>query len=577
VNVTVSDHRGGFDNHNFTLEVINVNDAPIWIQVPEDLEIVEGEALIYNVSAMDVDSGDVLTYDISSFPASEISIDSNTGAIVWLASIVDYQVGIQRVLEVLITATDGDEIINAIFNITVLPNPRPSVSLLSPANHEIVSAFGTELNWFGTDEKNDSLTFDVYLSTDLSAITRQLDSARVVKDTNQSTYLLESLEYGSIYYWIVLPYDGWAYGLCSDGIFSFIINTPPTISSISSQKAVIGEKFSYTVESSDDSATVEDLVYYLDAAPDGMSIHRKSGLLTWIPTRAQDGEHIIIISLSDGIDIVNTSFTIKVTESSNVNALSRPTIVSITTFLLLAIIIGGFIGGTEYGKYKFLSITFAPMYNRLHSDRVLDNNIRGQIQGYIKAKPGENFNSIKNALDLKNGIFAHHLRILEKEGYVYSKRDGFYTRIYPSGVKSLATDLPKLNELQQNLVEIIRTRSGITQHEIISLLDKSQQAISYNLNNLVRNNLIFEQHEGRERKYYFNQELATPLGVSEGQTGDLARIPTTTHPPQDSAPVQPVERLPRLPAAKSESVGKTSQSMNSKLDNNKKEKECDRK
>ena len=62
--------------------------------------------------------------------------------------------------------------------------------------------------------------------------------------------------------------------------------------------------------------------------------------------------------------------------------------------------------------------------------------------------------------------------------------------------------------LQRSLINIIETRPGITQHEIVSLLDSSQQVVSYNLTQLTRNNIIRFEHNGRENKYYVNPETA---------------------------------------------------------------------
>ncbi|MCK5561900.1 MAG: winged helix-turn-helix transcriptional regulator, partial [Thermoplasmata archaeon] len=174
--------------------------------------------------------------------------------------------------------------------------------------------------------------------------------------------------------------------------------------------------------------------------------------------------------------------------------------------IMFTVISSIFIGGTEIGKYKFLSLIFIPLYNKLHHDDVLDNFIRGQIYGYILAKPGNHYNAIKKALGLNNGTFVHHVRILEKEKYVYSKRDGFYTRFYPADAKMPIVDEPPLNEIQKKIIEIIHEKPGITQHEIVSITGTSQQVVSYNLTNLTRENILKTDLNGREKKYFLNYE-----------------------------------------------------------------------
>ena len=58
-----------------------------------------------------------------------------------------------------------------------------------------------------------------------------------------------------------------------------------------------------------------------------------------------------------------------------------------------------------------------------------------------------------------------------------------------------------------DLIDIILHQPGITQHEIINLLDLGQPAISYNLTNLTRNNLIRVEQHGREKRYYINDNV----------------------------------------------------------------------
>jgi predicted transcriptional regulator len=165
-----------------------------------------------------------------------------------------------------------------------------------------------------------------------------------------------------------------------------------------------------------------------------------------------------------------------------------------------------------------------PLYTKLHHDEVLDHFVRGQIFGYIKANPGEHYNAIKESLELTNGTLSHHLKILEKEEYIYSKRDKFYSRFYPKGMKITPLDAAQLNKIQKIIVNKIRERPGLTQHEIITILGTSQQVVSYNLTKLTRDNVLSIKKDGREKRYYLNHvesELpvspAAPPVISETQ------------------------------------------------------------
>lgn len=269
-----------------------------------------------------------------------------------------------------------------------------------------------------------------------------------------------------------------------------------------------------------------------------------------IPEDMEPGEYQIEFFIQSEEALNSTVLTITVQEKGDGelpledSKLSKGSLQNFILLLLIIVIISivitsVFIGGTEVGKYKFLSLFAIPLFNKLHTDNVLDNFIRGQIYGYILAKPGDHYNSIKKVLRLNNGTFVHHVRILEKEKYVYSKRDGFYTRFYPAGTKMPIADEPLLNEIQQNIVEKVRVNPGITQHEVVTLLGASQQVISYNLTSLSRDNILNIEQNGREKKYYLNYDEATipqsELHPTARPQVSVAKTPTVVA----SAPHQP--------------------------------------
>lgn len=60
----------------------------------------------------------------------------------------------------------------------------------------------------------------------------------------------------------------------------------------------------------------------------------------------------------------------------------------------------------------------------------LDN--RRDLYAFLQEIPGAHFSEIQRQLDLATGTLQYHLRYLEKRGLVEVKRDGRYTRYYPS-------------------------------------------------------------------------------------------------------------------------------------------------
>jgi predicted transcriptional regulator len=286
-------------------------------------------------------------------------------------------------------------------------------------------------------------------------------------------------------------------------------------------------------------------------------------------TKYQNGnKYMIKVSVDDSelstFDVSDDVFTIFNKDSSDVHdkstdedkgldVFSTDGAIIITAGISIFAIVSCslFIGGTEIGKYKFLTLIFVPLYSKLHHDNVLDHFTRGQIFGYVQAKPGEHYNTIKSALGLKNGTLSHHLKILEKEEFIFSIRDKFIARFYPKGYKISPNGVEHLNKFQETILAKIQIQPGIAQRELTDQLGASQQVISYNLTKLLRDKMLIVVKQGRENTYYLNisevsmgepqyQPQPQPQPQPQFQPQPLQQPITTIQPPQAPDPSQVV-------------------------------------
>jgi len=62
-----------------------------------------------------------------------------------------------------------------------------------------------------------------------------------------------------------------------------------------------------------------------------------------------------------------------------------------------------------------------------------ESDARDAIAGYLAATPGAHFSKIRDDLKLGTGETQHHLRQLETEETVESRKDGDYRRYFPAG------------------------------------------------------------------------------------------------------------------------------------------------
>ena len=222
----------------------------------------------------------------------------------------------------------------------------------------------------------------------------------------------------------------------------------------------------------------------------------------------EPGDYIFYVKVKDSFGLKNgnpKAVLIHVTEKkqpATVTILDNPRIR--TTVLAGSIgftaTLGYLIAGTELGKYKFATLLLVPLYSRIKRENTLDNYIRGQIHGYILAKPGCHYNQIKLTLNLNNGTLAYHLRKLEREEFIKSVRDGMYKRFYPVGLKIPKREI-KLSAMQERILEIIRHHPGISQKEVAGEVGISAPAVIYHIGVLAGAKLVRSDKVGSRMEY----------------------------------------------------------------------------
>ena len=126
---------------------------------------------------------------------------------------------------------------------------------------------------------------------------------------------------------------------------------------------------------------------------------------------------------------------------------------------------------------------------------------RGRLLGFIEAHPGIHFSALRDALKLGNGVTAHHIQILEKEGRVISWMDGRVRRFASSGV-----DHTRLKEIQNPVtgmqIAILQILSesgslGIQSGQLRTKLQTSRQLLSYHMQQLSERNFVESVGKGR--------------------------------------------------------------------------------
>jgi len=123
-----------------------------------------------------------------------------------------------------------------------------------------------------------------------------------------------------------------------------------------------------------------------------------------------------------------------------------------------------------------------------------DDLNRGRILGFIEANAGIHFSALRDALQLANGVTAHHLQMLETQGSIISWRDGKLRRYAAANISP--DQIHAINHpVVGTRLAILETLAdagalGLSNKEIRTKLQLSRQLLSHHMIQLNANQLI---------------------------------------------------------------------------------------
>ena len=144
-------------------------------------------------------------------------------------------------------------------------------------------------------------------------------------------------------------------------------------------------------------------------------------------------------------------------------------------------------------------------HTRLLREAVLQRKVRLLLYETIQGEPGSSFTEVRNAVGLRNGVAAYHLKVLERQGFVHTEKGRHHRWYYPNGDVSLWRDQP-LSALQKSLVEQVRQDPGIGIREIARSLNRHHASVAYNVRGLAREGVLRTKRTGRKVHCFLSDE-----------------------------------------------------------------------
>lgn len=130
---------------------------------------------------------------------------------------------------------------------------------------------------------------------------------------------------------------------------------------------------------------------------------------------------------------------------------------------------------------------------------------RGDIYTYILLNPGTYLRKILKDVGLAMGDIQYHLSVLEKDGFVKSRKVGMHRHYYPMSV-NVGQDELILAFLRQattrDILVYLIGNIGATQSDLSNFKHFSAPTIYWHMKRLISSGLVVGIKEGNEIRYY---------------------------------------------------------------------------
>lgn len=297
VTVRVLDGRGGEATQTFRLNVGEDFENSVPEITSEPLVNIQAQTLYrYQVEAQDLDN-DTLRYDLTLAPKG-MTIDENSGEIVWRPT--SEQEGIKTIV---VRVRDGRGGLDLqAFTLRVgEPNVAPVIT--SVASETATAGFEYEYRVRSQDADGTVVGYRLSEAPDGMTID---ETTGVIRWQPTDVQLGEAIA-------TVIAIDNEGAQTAQTFAITVAETTPNEVSVITSTPRTtvrVDTPYFYRIDATDPNG--DPLSYQLLEAPEGMTVDEQ-GLVSWVPTIAQQGSNPVRIQISDGRGgILNQSFEISV-------------------------------------------------------------------------------------------------------------------------------------------------------------------------------------------------------------------------------------------------------------------------
>ena len=164
---------------------------------------------------------------------------------------------------------------------------------------------------------------------------------------------------------------------------------------------------------------------------------------------------------------------------------------------------------------------------RKEEEQALELDTRRRIYRFLEEVPGAHFREVHRRLDIPTSVVEYHLKYLENRDMGVSKMEGRYKRYYIQGRMGSA-DKGLMSLLRQkvprHIVMHIALNPGVNHRELTEAVSISPSTLSYHMKKLVSKEVVRQEREGRQNRYWLVDEEGAARALMEYKESFLDEV-----------------------------------------------------
>lgn len=156
-------------------------------------------------------------------------------------------------------------------------------------------------------------------------------------------------------------------------------------------------------------------------------------------------------------------------------------------------------------KHAATALVVAPLYTRIGRDEVLEHGKREEIYTLIRANPGIHAHDVSAKAGIGWGTTVYHLKLLEDNRLVVSRRLGRYKRFYVNAghvTQHKDAYAALRHETTAAVARAVRATPGLIQKDLCASLGLQPSLVSWHIDRLEEAGLVKKVKEGRTVRYF---------------------------------------------------------------------------